>query len=86
MLQKPFRIGNTGQRQRAGHENVPDQGHVSAQPAHLAHIAGSNGMDHRPGARNSRALKTAVAEQVELARKDAARANRIHHITQLADG
>ncbi len=73
------------QRERAqAHRHEGDR-HRPTQAAHLANVVGLDRVDDRAGAQEEQCLEEGVREEVEHARRHAARAERQEHVAELAD-
>ena len=59
--------------------------HHFCKAAHLAHVVGVAGMDHRSRTQKEQALEKCVGEKVEETRYPSADAKGQHHVPQLAD-
>ncbi len=79
--------GNAGARngQTSDEHRVSGPRHLFDQAAHLGHLVGVNGVDHRPGAKEQKALEKRMGNQVHHARKPSANANGQHHVAKLAN-
>ena len=73
-------------RQTACEHRVGGDRHFFPEAAHLGHVVGVYGMDHRSRAEEQQALEEGVRNQMEHPGDPAAQAEREHHVAQLADG
>ena len=71
-------------RQAADQHRVSGVGHLLPQPAHLRHVVGMTGVNHRARAEEQQALEKRVRDQMEQPGQPTADPQGQHHVAQLA--